>query len=79
MLSKEHPWLSWRGCSGDRQKDGDTLFFFSYFRLSPINILSYSSPFLVIEHFEYLHALTTAWPCCPLAKLHTFRSFHLSL
>ena len=80
MLSKEHPWHSWRGRSGDRdrQKDGDTLFFFSYFCLSLVYI-DCSSPLLVIEHLEYLYVLTTAWPCCHLAKLHTSRSFHLSL
>lgn len=56
----------------------ETLFFFSYFCLSPIYVLDCSLPVLVFELVEDVCVPATAWPCCHLAKSHTFRSFHLS-
>lgn len=38
----------------NRQKDGDTVFFFSYFCISPIYILDFSPPALVLELVEHL-------------------------
>lgn len=82
IQGKRHPLLFWRRCSGDRDRQKTETLCFSFHVFVFFLFTSLTVPLLswCLNLFSTcVYVPTTAWPRCHLAKLHTSRSFHLSL